>query len=369
MTLLNRSLRWLDRLFPLCRVEDARWLAIAQPMHLGDAVATLPLAGILKATWPELKICFIGRTYVQPLIDCCEHIDLFLESDAVIADPALLTRLPVDILLNPFPDRRLAAVAFQAGVPLRVGNLRRPNIWRYCNRFVCYSRRDYKRHEIDFNLEHLAGLGLPVQYPLTDISGYFGLTRQEILAAEIDRMLDPLSLNLVFHPKSNRNGREWPAGHYAALAMMLPAERFKLFITGVAAEGAELHSEVPELFALPNVVDLTGRLSLPQLFALLGRVDGLVASGTGPLHVAAAMGIHALGIFPPRDGIDPAHWGPVGRKGEYLCLPHRCQPGGEKCPADLPGGPCACTAAITPEQVMERLVNWGKNVCQSRELL
>src|SRR5262249_18398342 len=37
-------------------------------------------------------------------------------------------------------------------------------------------------------------------------------------------------------------------------------------------------------------VDLTGRTTLPQLAALLERVDVMVANDTGPLHLAAALG-------------------------------------------------------------------------------
>lgn len=356
---LRHPVRWINRLTTSRYVEKAHWLAIAHPMHLGDVVACLPLAGILKATWPHLKICFIGSPYVRPLTDCCEHIDQFLEADAVLAEPSLLSNLGVDIFLNPFPHQGLAVAAYRAGVPIRVGNFRRPKIWRYCNRFVMYSRRNYGRHEIELNLENLDGLGLPTCYPITEIPGYFGLTRVPELEPEFSRLLDPCRLNIIFHPKSSKNGREWPARHYAALARMLPRDRFQIMVTGLSHEREVLHQEVPELFAAPNVTDMCGRLSLNQLIALIGKVNGLIASGSGPLHVAAAMHKHALGIFPPRVSIDPAHWAPVGRKGEFLCLPDRCPPGGSRCPREFTGGYCACTEAITPEQVLAPVLAWG----------
>jgi len=355
---LRHPLRWINRNSTLQHIENARCLAIAQPMNLGDVVACLPLAGILKATWPHMKICFIGGPYVRPLTDCCEHIDQFLEADAVLAEPNLISKLGVDIFLNPFPHKGLAVAAYRAGVPIRVGNLRRPKIWRYCNRFVMYSRRDYSRHEIELNLENLGGLGLPTRYPISEIPGYFGLSRLPELEPELNRLLDPRKFNIIFHPKSNKNGREWPARHYAGLARMLPHDRFQILITGLAHEREDLLAEAPEIFSSPIVIDLCGRLSLTQFIALIGKADGLLASGTGPLHVAAAMHKHALGIFPPRAGIDPAHWAPVGRKGEFLCLPDRCLPGGDRCPREFTSGYCACTDAIKPEQVMARILGW-----------
>ncbi|GAM07927.1 ADP-heptose--LPS heptosyltransferase 2 [Geobacter sp. OR-1] len=342
------------------QLKDARWLAIGHPMALGDVVASLPLAGIIKRELPHLKICFVGSPYARPVIECCEHIDAFLEAGAVINDPDLLNRQGIDIFLNPFPHFDLAVAAFRAGIPIRVGNLRRRKVARLCNRFVFYSRRRSGRHEIELNLENLAGIGLATSFPLSGVPGFFGLTRLPGLEPELSELLDPGRLNIIFHPKSSGNGREWPASHFLSLARMLPPDRFRVFVSGVEKEGATLRRDVPELFAVPGVVDLTGRLSLRQFLAFIARADGLVASGTGPLHLAAALGIHALGIFPPRVDIDPAHWAPIGVKGEYLCLIEPCHPGGERCPDDFPGGYCACTAAITPEMALERVLKWQK---------
>jgi heptosyltransferase-3 len=57
---------------------------------------------------------------------------------------------------------------------------------------------------------------------------------------------------------------------------------------------------------------------LDELIAFIFNADGLLASGTGPLHLAAASGIHALGLFPPSRPIHPGRWAPLGKKAEYL---------------------------------------------------
>ncbi len=356
-------LQWINRVATFRYLENARWLAIAQNMGLGDVVACLPMVGILKAAWPQLKICLIGNSYVRELTDCCENIDLLLDADSVIADPGQLKELGVDIFLNPFPNRELAIAAYRAGVPIRVGNLRRLKTIRYCNRFVMYSRNSGGRHEIELNLKNLAGLGMATRYPRAEIPGYFGLTRVPDLDTELQQLLDPQRLNIILHPKSSKNGREWPAVHYLNLVRCLPRDRFQLFVTGSSKEYAALQQEVPELFAEQNLINLCGKLSIKQFLALISRTDGLVASGTGPLHVAAAMDKHALGIFPPRRRIDPAHWAPVGIRGEFLCLPGPCSSGEGRCPDEFDGGPCACTAAITPEQVMNRVMSWNGCGC------
>ena len=63
---------------------------------------------------------------------------------------------------------------------------------------------------------------------------------------------------------------------------------------------------------LPHVVYLMGALDLHQLIALLGRADAAVASSTGPIHVAAAQGTVAVGLYTARPSKNAARWGPAG---------------------------------------------------------
>jgi seryl-tRNA synthetase len=53
--------------------------------------------------------------------------------------------------------------------------------------------------------------------------------------------------------------------------------------------------------------NLTGNTSLLSLPALIRRADWVIANDSGPMHLAAAMGVHVLGIFGPTD---PRLFGP-----------------------------------------------------------
>jgi ADP-heptose:LPS heptosyltransferase len=132
-------------------------------------------------------------------------------------------------------------------------------------------------------------------YSLGEIGGMYGLTRLTPLPEAIAALPDPTRFNLILHPKSRGSAREWGLENFAELIRLLPRDRFKIFVSGTAAERALM----PSLFdEFPFVTDLTGRLSLGELMSFIARVDGLVAASTGPLHLAAALGIHALGIYP-----------------------------------------------------------------------
>lgn len=55
-----------------------------------------------------------------------------------------------------------------------------------------------------------------------------------------------------------------------------------------------------------------GQDSLVKYFERISQVDCFVSSGTGPLHIASAMGQKCIGIFPPKKALDIARWGAMG---------------------------------------------------------
>jgi ADP-heptose:LPS heptosyltransferase len=44
----------------------------------------------------------------------------------------------------------------------------------------------------------------------------------------------------------------------------------------------------------------------------------LVAASTGPLHIASAVGIHAIGLYPSKRPMHPGRWMPLGGNASYL---------------------------------------------------
>ena len=50
----------------------------------------------------------------------------------------------------------------------------------------------------------------------------------------------------------------------------------------------------------------------------------LVAASTGPLHIAAALGKKAIGLYAPMRPIHPARWKPIGSNAQYLVINKNC---------------------------------------------
>jgi ADP-heptose:LPS heptosyltransferase len=325
-------------------MNPPRSIILSRTDNLGDVMLTLPMAGLLKERFPGIAVYFLGKSYTRPLIEASRHVDGFLDREDVLARPDALRETGAEAIVHVFPDKAVARAAKRAGIPLRIGTSHRLFHLFTCNRLVNLSRKKSDLHESQLNIRLLQPLGITDVPPLSRIGGWYGMRTDLPLPAGLASYFADGRFRLILHPKSKGSAREWPTENYLSLARSLPPESYCLFITGTAAEGDQVRMQQPELFALPHVVDLTGKVSLTELVAVISRVDGLVACSTGPLHIAAAMNKWAVGIYPPIRPMHPGRWGPVGPRASYLVL-------NKDCGDCRQSGNCACIRAIEVRQV------------------
>jgi ADP-heptose:LPS heptosyltransferase len=332
-------------------------ILICRTDNIGDVVLTLPLAGYIKQRWPGATVHFVCRRYAAPVVQQCSNVDQVLTFDNEDDAAPIFAHRPYDIVIFAYPERRLAKAARRAGVPERVGTSHRLYHLITCNRLAHFNRSKSSLHEAQLNFELLRPLGIDYAPSLAEIPALYGLRAPYLAAAETLRA--EAQFNLILHPKSNGNGREWPLAHYETLARQLQAvPGVAIWVTGSAAEGAILRREAPGLFELPHVRHLYGTVDLAGLTAMIGAADGLVASGTGPLHVAAALGRPALGLFPPIQPIDIARWGALGARAQSLSAPSRCG----TCTGNAS---CTCMAAIGVDAVAAIVLGWRSSQLQA----
>jgi ADP-heptose:LPS heptosyltransferase len=329
-----------------------RRIMITRTDNIGDVVLTLSLAGYLKQIYPQAEIVFLCRRYAAAVVGQCRHVDRVLTLEDLGDDTVGgMVRSACDTVLFAFPRRPLAIAALRAGIERRVGSSRRVYHWFTSNRLINISAKKTPLHEAQLSFKLLLPLGIDHVPTLEEVWRLYGLDTPRHPAA--DAVLAAPGFKLILHPKSNGNGREWPLQHYTTLARMLggAGHGVRVLVTGSAAEGELLAQQAPELLALPHVENLCGRLDLEGFTALIGGCDGLVASGTGPLHLAAALGRPVVGLFPPLKPIDPSRWAALGQRATNLVHAQGCAHCAD--PAR-----CTCMLAIAPQQVLDVVRTW-----------
>jgi ADP-heptose:LPS heptosyltransferase len=327
---------------------------------IGDVVLTLPVCGRLKQLFPGCRVVLIGRTYTAAVAAACPWVDDFLNLDELVklAEPAQIAALgdyAAAAIIHVFPNKILARLAQKAKIPLRIGTRNRWQHWLTCNRLVALSRRHSPLHEAQLNPKLLLPLGDSSEPSLAQVAQLVRLQATEPLAESWQERLNqrqPDQLNIILHPRSRGSAREWGLDNFGQLARLLHQAGHRVFITGTAAEGEELavwlQQNAPFLTA-----DLTGQLSLPQFIAFIAAADGLVAGSTGPLHLAAALGRHALGLYPPIRPMHPGRWAPLGPHAEFMVFDKPSCDDCRKQPAS-----CTCIWAIAAAAVAERVAAW-----------
>jgi heptosyltransferase-2 len=212
----------------------------------------------------------------------------------------------VAIFLKPF--RRLMWAAFLARVPIRVATGFR---WYslLANRRIYDHRSEFVKHESEYNVRMLKGLGLTpsiVSCPVLHLS--------DEERSSGDRWWQGLpSLRVVIHP-GGISARHWRSERYRDLAVELARMGYGVVLTGNEKERSEFERDTLSAVSLPaGVSNLMGRLSVRELMGVIATAHTIVSGATGPAHLAAALGTATVSLFDPRKNNLPVRWKPLGK--------------------------------------------------------
>jgi ADP-heptose:LPS heptosyltransferase len=328
-------------------------IILSRTDNIGDVMLTIPLASILREKIPGIQIVFLGRRYTSAVLKASGFIDRFVAVEDILEGQLSLETLQAQAIVFAYPDRKLASLAKHAGIPIRVGTSHRWYNLLYCNHTVNLGRRHSDLHEAQLNLQLLEPLGIGSSYSPYQLEHRYALKSHAVLPQQLQSLLDTNRFVLLMHPKSKGSAREWPSASYASLSKQLLPEQYQVIVTGTAEEGQRLTEEGFWSACGEHVFNATGMLSLDQLLALIQQSDGLLACSTGPLHMASAVGIHALGLYPPMRPIHAGRWAPIGPNADYLSLSKECS----DCRKNMD---CHCLRSITVEEVYLHLNHWKK---------
>ncbi len=165
-------------------------------------------------------------------------------------------------------------------------------------------RRD-TMHTRERLAEQLAGAGI-ARLPAPDVGW---------LRADVSKFRLPARYAILVPGASpHRPEKRWPDQKFGGLAAQLP---MPAVVVGGAAESGL--AGVIKTFA-SKTVDLTGQTTLLELAAVIGGAAMAVGNDTGPMHLAAALGVPSLVLF--SGASDPALTAPRYPSGGWPGILH-----------------------------------------------
>jgi ADP-heptose:LPS heptosyltransferase len=259
-------------------------------------ILLVPIGDTLFAT-PAIRA--LRRAYPAVLENNPDIDDLLVHPDGIDCwrTPAFFARLrskgyDLAVHFAPFHDYYGAAAGIQSRLTLPVPWL----FWLLPHR----NRRWRFMHARDHYLDTLKPLGLSTadRKPVLKISG-----RQEAFAeaylAERGHVPGELLVGIHAGAAGFRGAKRWSPAGFAHVARELGQKRHvRLVFFGSTADRA-LSRAVVDAGVPDGYIDTCGHVSLSQAIGLLSRLDLLIGNDSGPLHLAAAVGVPVIGLYGP----------------------------------------------------------------------
>ncbi|MBI5814701.1 MAG: glycosyltransferase family 9 protein [Nitrospinae bacterium] len=314
----------------IIKLPDRPRILVARTDRIGDVVLSLPVFTSLKTFFPRAYLCALTRSYTKDLLLSRPDVDEVISFDSKNAAipfgefPRLLKEVrkrKFDAAVILYSNFSVAALAAMAGIPCRVGPASKV-AQVFLTQRVIQRRSKNLVHEADHNLNLLKPFGVtPIRVP-------FLLAPKPPLILLQRTEGRPL---IGVHPGHGGSSRNWPEERYAQLCAQLYDSGCDVVVTGSAAE-KPLVERIVAASGKP-ARKFIGSGPLPELVSALSQLDVFVASSTGPLHIASAVGTPVVGLYCPIFACLPQRWGPIGPKDTALspkvepcmrCTPRKC---------------------------------------------
>lgn len=338
------------KIIQFSRIKNIRHILISRTDAIGDVMLTIPLAKYIKEKMPNVRVSFLGNTYTKPILAYCQSIDEIIEFASLqklskAAQIETLASKSIDAIVHVFPNPAIAALAKQANIPLRIGTTNRVYHWFTCNILIRMSRKKSELHEAELNFSLLEGLAINSFPKKETLHQYYDL-KVDIVDDIVKEYIDKNKVNLILHTKSRGSAREWGLENFRQLISRLNKDKYNIILSGTEEEGLLFREQLVKPY--DYVKDASGKFTLKQFIQLIKASDALVAASTGPLHIAAALGLKAVGLYAPLKPLFPQRWGPLGEKAKALAIDKNC----DDCKN---GSRCLCIESIQVDDVIQAI--------------
>lgn len=355
---VHRSLRLGDygAAAPPRPAPEARRVLLMQTSFLGDALLTVPLARRVKEVLPDARLSVMTRPETADVFRAVPGVDEVLLDDKKGAGRGLgglrraaesLKAGRFDLALVAHRSFRSALLARLAGIPRRIGFASSAGAFLF-HETVPFA---WGAPEAERNLALLLPLAPGLRAGPQDSLYLAGGAPSDAGAAVAKRLeeagLAPGARLVGVHPGSVWPTKRWLPERFAELASRLTrADGARVVLIGGPGD-KELAAGVAKAAGVP-LLDWTGQTTLPELLALIARMDLLVTNDSGPMHVAAAHGVPVLALFGPTTR--ELGFFPYGDGHRVLEADLRCRPCGLHGAKTCPEGHFLCMRLITVDQ-------------------
>lgn len=285
--------------------------------HIGDVLLATPIFSNLRKAYPNSELHALTGSWSRTILENNPDINRVLEYNSPYfcrsGHPTSLRKAfqlyrqlrqqKYDLLIELRGDWRFVMFAL-----LRVTSKRLNRASLQIGNKFGVSKFSGK-HEAIRNLDVLkqAGIPTPIQNTTFTVKGEDEKWTSDFLTSQKIQVLNPI---VAIHPGSPVPQKRWKTERFAELAdWLVENKQVQILFVGVKDE-IPIINEIQKKMTMEST-NIAGETNISQLASILLRCSIFIGNDSGPMHLAAAVGVQTIGLFGPGD---PERFGPVGEK-------------------------------------------------------
>lgn len=324
LMLITYKLYWLRRLFAPKAKHQPRKILVLYLSGIGDIICQSEFYGRLKLRYPQGELWACLPEKLVKLQDSYFHFDGYIAHRSYRHSLKEINAQGFELIILPGWVLKDSILALLSNAQAMIGYI---NDLSFSNKFV--------------NSFRLEGMGLKIPRNVTDMGKTHLSERSNSIAVTLG--MKPISADgiiitrttkpenyIVFHASSQLQSKRWEPRNFAEVAMFLLSEGYceNIYLIGDKAEQA-LNDEIAYMCGDDRVINKSGKLSLMESRDLISKAKFFLGNDSGPMHIAALLGIPTLGLMGP---YPPELCRPLGTNSSYIyhryscgcCDPHSC---------------------------------------------
>jgi lipopolysaccharide heptosyltransferase I len=330
-------------------------ILIIKPSSLGDIIHSLPVAVALRRIYPESYIAWLVFDRFADILAGNTYIDKIIvwerKNTSISYLAGLVTRLrseKFDLVIDLQGLARTAIVSVLTGAKTKLGV---PGMKELSFLLVKeIGRFDKTEHAVDRNLrvvEHLMND--------TKLNDRANLIKFPVMTTAddesfVNRLLaehnQPYKAIAGILPAAGIPQKMWPAENFARVCDYLVTNHGMLVVLLGSKSDHAASDKICSLMKTTNHINMCGKTTLKQLAVILSKCKLVIGNDTGPLHLAAGLGIPVIGFYGPSN---PDQLRSYSANSVYFYKKTECSPCGinPRCKTNK------CLTSITTDEIID----------------
>ncbi len=334
-------------------MKEIKKILIIRFSSLGDIVLTTPVIKAAKLKFPQAEVFFLTKSKFVALLENNPYLSGIIELEdgslaGFLSTLRQIRKSNFDVVIDLHSNLRSICLRNLSG----------------SRRWIRYNKRWWARfllvyfkkvevsplHTVESYLNCLKKLGIPTAEKMPQL--YLDVEGREFSDHFLKEVL-PEEILVGVVPGARWESKRWGEENFAGTIRIINGRIKVRFLLIGGKEDEELIGRLKCLIGHVSIVEAVG-LSLPEISALISKCRIVLTNDSGPMHMAAALGVPVVAIFGPTH--PKLGFSPLGEKNVILCADVECSPcslhGKRKCFQKSK----YCMERILPEMVADRVI-------------